>query len=271
MTRSWFAKNGQRGDSIIALVMAIGIGGVILAVIVTTMQQQEKSARVTAKDLAVTELRQQIRRTVACSETLAGKACAGATPNGFFALKRKDGSVVGTQQGTTWKLGDWSLRGSCSNKGLHVDYRPTKTPSDPWRSLFTDADGGLGCADVISAPPSATPTPSTAGRCQGPTVGQGDTKICARRVTCGTRAVAGVGYGCFAPCNADEIPMSCGYSASGAYTIGRTFAKVTTKNGSTGCECNIGAIDHCTNGTVATGCLSYCAGMCVRVVPGASP
>jgi hypothetical protein len=207
---------------------------------------------------------------VDCAVTVQGQACSLPARSPYFPLRRENGSIIGRATGDTWRLGRWGVRASCQSSKLTVEVarfdRSGNVAADPlnqgknfgWQPLFPDGSLGLGCADALN--PAATPS------CVGPSVGTDDFKLCSRLVYCEVTNQGGT-FGCFAPCQADEMPYACGFVAAAAYTVGQTYAQPTTSGGLPGCECNIGAIDHCTGGTEPwRGCRSSCFGTCTKVV-----
>ena len=134
----------QSGMSLVALVVAIGILGVLSVVISQSFKFNLKASQ-KINDLAAAEdLRQYIRIQIDCAQTTAS-APTPCSSKESVALKRwgagaKD--LVQNPQGKSYtEVGDFSLRAYCvgNPKTYNVDYG--RTPKNPnaqldWKPLF---------------------------------------------------------------------------------------------------------------------------------------
>jgi hypothetical protein len=148
----------QNGSSLIGVLMAAGLMGVVSLAVLNTQNFSFKAGK-------TSELRDEnlgnkriLRSKLDCSKTLTSITCG----SGFFPLRDKNDAIIGTADLGAWKLGNFHIRGQCNGSTLSIQTARLATDGtfakDPltgkaggWTDLFSPGD--LDCASFFN--PSA--------------------------------------------------------------------------------------------------------------------
>ena len=155
---------GERGASLLATLVAVGILGLVAAAFASLLTFTQRANKHSEFKDELVGLRRVLRQQVNCATTLAGQSCDGVTR---FALLDAHAHPIGKPHLTAWKLGNFDLSATCSSsaKAMTVQFARLKTQttfySDPmngslysWTTLYDNGD--LACSSFWSAPPSCT-------------------------------------------------------------------------------------------------------------------
>lgn len=140
----------QRGASIVTVLVAVGISGVLAAgmtSIYSNMLKMQKRADLLADK---TMLKQALHDRISCTQTLLGfkdpvTECKTAR---YIALKTKSGSDLVAEKGS--KVGTWFVRARCTSSGL--DIRSAR-PKDEEYADFTGAGADKFRLDPVTDTP----------------------------------------------------------------------------------------------------------------------
>lgn len=136
------AVNKQSGASIVTVLVAIGIVGIMAAVSANYFKNSSDVSNSIRARNQIEDLRRLVRLSVNCEATLAGRpaSCADGTP---VELKR------GVKTPTTFvsvagsKFGDYEVRAKCG-EGPHIFQVEFRRKQGRWTRLFP-ADVPLAC------------------------------------------------------------------------------------------------------------------------------
>ena len=146
----------ENGFSLITVILIAGIVGLLgthAALMLTNTLRGNKSAQISDELISIKRV---LIDKANCQNTLESKSC----PSGgdYFPLKDDNGKTIGSIHGKYWKLGAWTLRASCDDVEMTVEYARTDSSGsflkDPltkknqgWKKLFEDSD--LSCSSIV--------------------------------------------------------------------------------------------------------------------------
>ena len=101
-------ENSQRGSSLISVLVAVGIAGILTTGVSSILTQALRGQERVTQSSELTAIRQTLLARTNCALTLAPVPTAC---NGAVALKDKNGKVLVDVAGT--KIGKWTLKATC--------------------------------------------------------------------------------------------------------------------------------------------------------------
>lgn len=127
-------RDTQRGGALLSVLMALVIGGVLMAIITTTLGSSIQRMNIFVRAADVRDLRLHLAVSVDCQAT---KNMYASCSQPYVSLIGRAGNVLVktyTSSNVT-RIGDYSVRAACKAGKLDIEYSWQRMP---WVDLYTE-------------------------------------------------------------------------------------------------------------------------------------